>query len=210
MEISQHELIHALDRAQNSGASTPEQLAGYVFGYVGAAHEFADNSGVAQEAGKALVGGWAVGQKVHTWDDLKALPIGVVLLDREGDEHELFEDGWKWEGSDRRVPLEGSEYHISVISNYLPATIVRLPTVLPEKITTLAELNLNWPDGTRIATGDSDYDLVYTRVDGQWRHDVGWRPWGTDWCNCGSEEPEQYVTGRGDGLIVLNLGASDE
>lgn len=39
-----------------------------------------------------------------------------------------------------------------------------------------------FPDGARVEARNG---LVYTKVDGEWTHDVTWRPYGTEWCDCG-------------------------
>lgn len=64
---------------------------------------------------------------------------------------------------------------------YWEVTLLGEPEPVVTEHTDMASLYA-LPDGTRVKAANR---LVYTKVEGEWRHDVVWREWGTDWCDCG-------------------------
>lgn len=126
MDISLNDLKVALERAQENGFETPNDLAAFAWGYLqaGPLKEFADQAAEAVNADARL------GMKAEYMVDLNGLPEGTRVSDIDGDVHEKQNGVWqlvRWNGWDTdRHPSNVSREYDEHLEDCLPGTVVKV------------------------------------------------------------------------------------
>lgn len=137
MEISQNELVQALERAHEHGMSTAQSLADFVMGYRAALNGGEPVVGDSTPVNAEPFG--AFPDRMTTHEDVALpWPDGTLAVDTDGDGYVVYKGAWIWDtwrsGNPRMEPedfdnyLRGSEGQGSAttLRSSLPADIISI------------------------------------------------------------------------------------